>query len=935
MTQLYQTIKSMEDILRNGSSKLTVNDAFQEITNLLLLKFIEPKIQDCSINELIDPNEHIVIDQECCFTFIYNKYCVDYNKKIMDNTIKKGDLYDLLYNESRHINRYYNTDIECMVEDDNYDFTKMCIFKKLFHHKTLSLTFKASWKKYFKFEIQDESDIVECFHKIHSVFNNFELYENNRDFFGDAFEKYRDGVFGSKSGLGQYFTNKFIIQKILNEVKLTITDKIYDPAAGAGGFFINSYSYLKNQYNETEINNFCQNNIYGNEVDSNIFKVLQLNAYIYGFKIDNFQLCDSINLKNHKENEFDVMIYNPPFGASFNVPKLFPIDIKNSVGLFLQLGFKALKKNGRCGVVVDRGILNNGSTMTSWQTKIRKELIKNRLKKIILLPEKSFQYTNFAVCIIIYDRSCNDNIVVFEEGYFLDSDKGTRIKPIYFKEIGTVTYNDIKEKNYSLKYEDYFNVQEKDDEKSEYIKLENICELLKNCKHKAGDAIENGLYNYYTSSNIIKKSNFNDYASDAIIVGSGGNGSIFIDKNFSCSADNFLISNTKMDIKYIYYYLKLTFKELYKLYTGNGLKHLSKQNLLNYKIPNIPLNDQTEIVSILDKYFEIYNIDEFIKYLGNFNIFSVLLNKQYEKFDIEKNGFQSYIKIIKDFEEIIMKQNWFLQTKRQYIKIINKGYDIINVGNKIEIVNELFTSLINLMIEKENIKNRKDIYCESLFNKIKCKSEIKSLGEIVKYVKYEHKKDEHKKENGKYPFYNSSIINHLYCNEYTNEDECLIINKVNGTGKTKIYYNNGKFSATSGVIIFKSKLLNISNRFLYYYLTFNKKKIESKYTGSDKKSLSKNNFESIKIPIPSLEIQQDIINKIENMELETSHYNIYDLTLKQEIENLQEIIINLTCNNIELIQENEIYDDINLNDASDNDIDNESDNEENIINNNI
>jgi hypothetical protein len=41
----------------------------------------------------------------------------------------------------------------------------------------------------------------------------------------------------------------------------------------------------------------------------------------------------------------------------------------------------------------------------------------------------------------------------------------------------------------------------------------------------------------------------------------------------------------------------------------------------------------------------------------------------------------------------------------------------------------------------------------------------------------------HEKKNGKYPFYNSSIINHLYCDEYTNNEECLIINKVNGTGK--------------------------------------------------------------------------------------------------------------------------------------------------------
>ena len=43
------------------------------------------------------------------------------------------------------------------------------------------------------------------------------------------------------------------------------------------------------------------------------------------------------------------------------------------------------------------------------------------------------------------------------------------------------------------------------------------------------------------------------------------------------------------------------------------------------------------------------------------------------------------------------------------------------------------------------------------------------------------------------------------CDEYTNECECLIINKINGTGKTKIFYNNGPFSATSGVIVFDIK----------------------------------------------------------------------------------------------------------------------------------
>jgi hypothetical protein len=45
------------------------------------------------------------------------------------------------------------------------------------------------------------------------------------------------------------------------------------------------------------------------------------------------------------------------------------------------------------------------------------------------------------------------------------------------------------------------------------------------------------------------------------------------------------------------------------------------------------------------------------------------------------------------------------------------------------------------------------------------------LGDVCEYIKYTAKKDEHKKENGKYPFYNSTIQNHLYCDESTNDED--------------------------------------------------------------------------------------------------------------------------------------------------------------------
>jgi len=245
--------------------------------------------------------------------------------------------------------------------------------------------------------------------------------------------------------LGQYFTNQFIIQKILEEVDLKPSDKQFDPACGAGGFFIKSRSYIKNKYGIEEADRYCQN-IYGHEVDPNIFKVLQLNSYIYGFKLDNFKLIDSMK-SSYNISKYDVLTYNPPVGASFDISnkEIFPIEIKNSSGLFLQLGFKALKADGRCGVVVDQGIINNGSDKkTTWQSKLRKELLNNGLKKIILLPNGSFQYAStFAMCILIYDKTYKDQKIIYEEGYFKKEDKGNRIKPMYFNNIGEVTYEDI------------------------------------------------------------------------------------------------------------------------------------------------------------------------------------------------------------------------------------------------------------------------------------------------------------------------------------------------------------------------------------------------------------------------------------------------------------------------------------------------------------
>jgi hypothetical protein len=224
--------------------------------------------------------------------------------------------------------------------------------------------------------------------------------------------------------------------------------------------------------------------------------------------------------------------------------------------------------------------------------------------------------------------------------------------------------------------------------------------------------------------------------------------------------------------------------------------------------------------------------------------------------------------------------------------------DVVVDGSKTKEIaeNKLLGKISIDQIKAKNYSLKADDY----FKVVEAKQDMAGwvrLGDVCEYIKYIEKKDEHKSENGKYPFYNSTIQNHLYCDESTNDDECLIINKVNGSGKCKIFYNNGPFSATSAVIIFKPKLLsNINIKYLYYYLTLNKSSVESKYAGGDKKSLTLSQFETILIPNLPLSHQTEIVEFLDK-QFQLYQINklnkqipLFDLLIKKEWQMATELL---------------------------------------------
>ena len=212
--------------------------------------------------------------------------------------------------------------------------------------------------------------------------------------------------------------------------------------------------------------------------------------------------------------------------------------------------------------------------------------------------------------------------------------------------------------------------------------------------------------------------------------------------------------------------------------------------------------------------------------------------------------------------------------RHQTIKV--KFYDY----NPYEDVKNL---LVKVPIEKIASNSYSLNYAEYMKDEIKEEQynediSVKTLGEVCKIIKGEKKRSKDGKENGLYPLYYCSILGNLYLDTFDYTGEGIIINKTNGSGKAMVYYGYNKYNVGQTTIHFKSKKNNVLTKYIYYYLFNNIELLQKYFKGANQKSITEEDLFNIKIPIPSLERQQEII--------ECCDYNgILIQQLEKEIEN--------------------------------------------------
>jgi type I restriction-modification system DNA methylase subunit len=184
----------------------------------------------------------------------------------------------------------------------------------------------------------------------------------------------------------------------------------------------------------------------------------------------------------------------------------------------------------------------------------------------------------------------------------------------------------------------------------------------------------------------------------------------------------------------------------------------------------------------------------------------------------------------------------------EFVKIKLDGETIVEENSfKVEI-DKIIENSYSLFINKYN-----------KVDEVKIKGlEYKKLGEICDFLPKSKRPASFGKDSGKYKFFTSSLIS-KYCDEADYKDEHIIIGD-GGVANINIGQN---FSCSDHNYILKSNQLNILNKYIYYYLFNNLHIIENGFKGSTMKNVSKTFILDIEIPIPSLSLQEQIVEALD------------------------------------------------------------------------
>ena len=169
---------------------------------------------------------------------------------------------------------------------------------------------------------------------------------------------------------GQFFTPRQVIKAMVQVIDPKADETVYDPGCGTGGFLAQSFEHitgkLGNDATADQLEMFKQQTFWGREKENLIYPIALANLILHGIDKPNLWHGNTLTgretyggLFEGAPQAFDVILTNPPFGGKEGKEAQTNFDYKTDATqvLFLQHVIRSLREGGRCGIVIDEGLL--------------------------------------------------------------------------------------------------------------------------------------------------------------------------------------------------------------------------------------------------------------------------------------------------------------------------------------------------------------------------------------------------------------------------------------------------------------------------------------------------------------------------------------------------------------------------------------------------
>lgn len=198
---------------------------------------------------------------------------------------------------------------------------------------------------------------------------------------------------------GEFYTPACLVRTMVEMIE-PYEGRVYDPACGSGGMFIQSLKFV--QEHQGNINNI---GIYGQEKNPTTWRLAKMNLAIRSLNGDlGKYAADTFTEDLHKDLKADFVLANPPFNLEWDVDKVskdprwrYGLAPKNNANYaWLQHMISKLSQNGKMACILANGSLSAGGQ----EGEIRKKLLENDFIDCILSMPSNLFYTVTVPCSI-------------------------------------------------------------------------------------------------------------------------------------------------------------------------------------------------------------------------------------------------------------------------------------------------------------------------------------------------------------------------------------------------------------------------------------------------------------------------------------------------------------------------------------------------------